>query len=193
MKRIILLILFVLLPSVSIAEEMSGVSFYEISSGGIRKGCNLVFSAVLRDNSAKLISVRGSLGFMENFWTFKLEHGDAQKWMNLIKEGRQNQVRSDPVHYAFFKPVGCKDKGCDISSAGREIRSFKSEGGGFFGVYDLVDDVAVASNLGITNIQIGFNRKKSDYDTKFEIDMKDNNNLVETKKYFDCVGGFVKE
>lgn len=192
MKQVLLL-LFVLLPMTSAAEEMSGVSFYEISSGGIRKGCNLVFRAVLRDNSAKLIAVRGSFGFMENFWTFKLEHGDAQKWMNLIEEGKQHKVRSDPVHYAFFKPVGCKDKGCDISSAGRETKSFESDGGGFVGVYDAIDDVAMVANLGITNIQIGFNGKKGNYDTKFEIDMKDANNLAEAKKYFKCVVGLLKK
>lgn len=191
-KLLLLVLVYFSATSTSVGQEVNRLSFQEISSGGVRTGCNLIFQATGQDYSSKQgksVIIRGSFGYFEKFWTFKLETGELLKWLEYAKDNKVNLVKSDPINYAYFKPINCFiDSKADCkSSAKQEVKSFKSEGGGFFGVYAFNNKSAREVNLGLSNVEVGFNRRKKGFDIKFLLDFNTEDNRPEVEKYGKCI------
>lgn len=196
-KLLLLALVYFGAVQVSFSQEISRLSFQEISSGGIRTGCNLIFQATGKDPSSKQgesVIIRGSFGYFGSHWTFKLEAGELSKWLEYAKNNKVHLLKSDPINYAYFKPINCfiADKADCKSSAEQEVKFFKSDGGGFFGVYALDNKSAQEANLGLSNVEVGFNRKKKGFDIKFLLDFNAEDSQPEVKKYGKCVMEMIK-
>ena len=200
MKKILTLVLACLLSSTSLAQDANptSLSFSEITSGGDITGCSLIFRVVGNDftyRKGKSIITWGNFSYHGKAFSFKLASTDTLKGLEYIKSGKIDLLKSDTIHYAYFRPTICQfvsQKECK-SSSGQEVKFYKSDSpdGAFFGIYKLDNKIAQEVNAGFDNIEIGFNRKKNGYDIKLILDLQSQENQEEKKKYSECISNIL--
>lgn len=212
--RIFFILLICLLPSQSFSQNISLLTFHELSSDGIKDGCSLNFQVVGRDEvykKGKKIISWGSFTFinrdkMTNH-LFKIGVSDLPS-INAMKSIDVPNIKSDNINYAYFKTKSCyllqseldtiskfakkKNIDCKLSS-GQEVSTFYGEKNELILIYDWVNPVFQNISSSLDYIEVGFNRKKGAMDVKLILDLKTKENFEEVRKYSKCSSEVTKD
>lgn len=198
-KKILTLLALCLSPSVAVGQiaNSSEIQFSETTSGAKITGCKLSFQAIGKDSfgGGKDVIIWGEFGYVKGAWSFQIATANANKAAKYINANKFDSLESDPINYAYFKPVFCDKIGrleCK-NSAKQEIEFHKSNfpNGAFVATYPSKNPIANAVNLGSGNVEVGFNRRRDANALKFILDFQSQKNASERMKFIQCASGLM--